>query len=168
MTLKNNQRGFVTLMAEVVALALILIIAAMSVPNILAYKRGVDRTNVAETLKRIQRAELYHSQMFSDGWRSPGALAYSPRTFPATCEGSGLLMGSDALSAQGSYTLTWTGGGGQIAPAVGCALGGFNSFALSATSSDPGQKRSYYLDQTLVLRYSDGAAANASSSPYIW
>lgn len=167
----KKQRGSI-LVLELVGLAILCLIFAMSAPAIVNYQRLAQRNNVVALFKRVQFAELQHVQLYSDGYRSPSALSATPVTFPAKCEFSGLLPGSDALGTMGSWTITFTGTGSVTANAAkGCTVGGYTSFTLTAKSADSLEKTTLYLDNTLVIRFAvtgQSPAASNLSPPWTW
>lgn len=165
---KNKANGWATLLAELVAVIIAMILFSMAAPLYMGLKIATDRQNVVALMKRVQAAELYHTQIYQDGFRSPSALS-STRTFPALCESSGLLDGNAALPTYADYNLTFTFTGLQIAPASGCTVGGFQGFVMTAAPTNPANGRYYFLSSVdLMLRYHDGGAATITSNPWIW
>jgi hypothetical protein len=165
-TFRNKETGSAILLMELVGLIVAVTIFSMSAPLLSGLKKAHDQRTVVELLRRVQYAELYHTQIYQDGFRSPSALS-ATRTFPATCEASGLLDGTAALPSYTGYSLIFTFTGAQIAPAPGCTSGGFQGFTLIAAPNNyRDNQRYFYLSSTdLVLRYQDGQAG-PSSAPW--
>ena len=159
----KRQNGWATLIAELIGLSVMLIVLAAVGPSYIAARRLQEQQDTILAIKRIRNAVQFHAEIYGDGYRSPVALA-SARTWPATCEGSGLLGGNDAQAQTSRYAYTWTFTGGQVAIAPGCTTGGFQGFVLTVTPLDSTNPRSFFLgSQDFILRYQDGAPANAAS-----
>jgi type II secretory pathway pseudopilin PulG len=164
----NKQSGMGVLLLEVMIVILMLTtLAAMSVPNIAQMQINFQRKNAADMTKRIGQAIQWHASIYNDGFRSPQAVA-AARTFPATCENSGLLAGPDALPTFSGYTFTFTGSGQLANPAQGCNFAGYSLYVLKAEPTNPNNKRDFYLDQSGVARYSDTGNAGPASPIWNW
>jgi Tfp pilus assembly protein PilE len=165
---RKNQEG--ALLIELcIVMSVLLVLFAMSAPSFLAMRRTQQQTAAVELMKRVSKAELYHAQIYSDGYRSPAALS-APVTFPKTCEGSGLLSGMDAFSQYAGYQFNFLLGPVQAPLGVGCTWQGSTTYTLTATPQDPINPRSFYLNETGVVRFSDDptSPANAASPAWIY
>jgi Tfp pilus assembly protein PilE len=161
-----KNRGFVTLLMELVGLAILGVMLAIALPNLQRLQIASDQRTAAQMLQRIGRAETYHSQLYNDGFRSLGVL--SQIGFPASCEASNLLSGADAQPMFSRYTFTFTGATQLASPHAGCTTAGFTSYTVTATPVDVNNKRNFYLDQTGVLRFLDNGTAGPGSQAYTW
>jgi Tfp pilus assembly protein PilE len=162
---RKNKKG--ALLIELcIVMAVMLVLFAMSAPSFLAMRRAQQQTAAVEMMKRISKAELYHTQIYSDGFRSPGALAAV--TFPKTCESSGLLSGMDALPQYAQYQFTFAFGPTQAALAPGCNFAGFTSYWLRAQPLDPSNRRSFFLSEDGLVRWSDDPNTPASQTSAVW
>jgi type II secretory pathway pseudopilin PulG len=164
----KSELGMGVMLIEVMIVMLILmVLAAMSLPNLQRLRISQDQKAAAEMVKRINHAITYHSQLYSDGFRSPTALA-ATAAFPKTCENSGLLSGTDALPTYAHYTFTFIPGPSQAPLVPGCNFAGYTTFRLQVSPTDPSNKRTFFLDESSVVRYSDGTQADAFSAAWMW
>jgi type II secretory pathway pseudopilin PulG len=168
---KKNQRGYF-LIELLIGLLLINILFAMSLPNIGQMRISSDQRKAADTMRRIANSELYFTQLYGSGFRSPFAL--SQIAFPKTCEASGLSGGNESLIQGGTptviagYTYLFTFGATAAPLAGGCTINGFTSFTLTATPINPANQRTFYIDQSGLVRYVDGGTAGPSSAVWNW
>jgi Tfp pilus assembly protein PilW len=130
MPIHKRQEGFATLLCELLGLMVMMIVMTAAVPSYITARRLQQQQDAVLTIKRIRNAVQFHSEIYEDGYRSPGALA-AARSWPASCEGSGLLGGNDAQSKASGYTYTWTFTGGQVSVAPGCSTSGYQGFILT-------------------------------------
>lgn len=166
---KNRRHHHGALLIELcIVMCVLLVLFSMSAPSFMAMHRAQQAKVAIELMQRVAKAELYHSQIYSDGYRSPGALS-APVTFPKTCEGSGLLLGSDALPQVSGYQFTFQLGLVQAPLAAGCNFQGSTTYTMTATSIDAANPRTFFLDETGVVRFSDTTTpANAGSTAWVW
>ena len=163
----KSQRGSVFLIELLIVMSVLLILLAMSLPSVGGIRRGQNQTAIVTVMKAIHDAENFHTKIYADGFRSPGDLA-APRQFPPTCENSGMLDGMAALPQFANYTLTFTFGATPAPLAPGCTVAGFTTFTMTAAPINADNPRSFFLDESLVLRYSDIGPADATSAAWIW
>lgn len=102
----RDQRGFASLIAELIACAMALIIAAAAYPAITAWQRAQSETQALGNMQTLVAAENTNSSLYS---------AYASLTLLGTCLGSGLSNVAPCLTskafASGSvqnYTYTYT------------------------------------------------------------
>lgn len=148
-TMKRSQRGF-SLIELLIVVAVILIIAAIAIPNLLKAKIAANEASAVSSVHAILTAEITYSASSSPSTYSPTLLDLGP--------GKGDYIDSVLASGTKSgYNFTYA--------TIGAAP--YGAFTLNA---DPmvrvvtGQ-RSFFSDQTNVIRFNDTAVAAATDPP---
>jgi hypothetical protein len=174
MKMKKNQRGFVALLEMCLVMLILGILFAMSAPSISQMKIGADQKQAVSMLKLLSNSELYVSQVWSNGYRSPGVLAQV--SFPAACDTPVLLGGLPSLLQPGApvvlggYTFTFSFVGAQVPLAPHCAVAGYAGYTISAIPTNPNNLRSLWVSSTDsgLVHYADSGTASVSSAVWSW
>lgn len=129
MNIRKNQKGF-TLIELLIVVAIILIIAAIAIPNLLRSKMAANEAAAVGALRTIVTAEVTYNSSYSSGYAntlvelSGPAGTGTPGT-PATCATSGLLdptFNADPTIRQGYSIALKAGSPPQtVPPVLGCA-----------------------------------------------
>jgi type IV pilus assembly protein PilA len=154
-----------------------LIVAAIAIPNLLRARMAANEASAVGTLRTIDVAATTYTTEFENGFpASFEALGDSPGG-SLTCDHASLLDGTLVRTRQKSgYIFTYTPkrpegipapGVSVGAQAKGCTSGGASGFEVKA---DPIQRnttgaRSFFSDESGVIRYSINGSANVDSSP---
>jgi len=169
--------GLVLGYAGVAAIPLILIFAAaIAIPNILRARMVADEASAIGALRSINEAELKYASTYQNGFTSSLDALGGKDYQPSNCDNPLLIDSSLANGTEYGYAFTYVAlnaaGRAPVArttatPAAGCAEAGMPRYELTA---DPVQRgvtgrRSFYTDQTGVIRYETGNAASATSQP---
>jgi type IV pilus assembly protein PilA len=156
--MKRRQLGF-SLIELLIVVAIILIIAAIAIPNLLKSKMAANEAAAAESIRTIDTGET---------------------TYAATCPNFGysatlVELNTGALCASGKNILDNILGGSDPAIKSGyqftyvpIPLAGLNaSFTLSVVPLQVGTtgQRGFYSDQTNVIRYTQNGSAPTAASP---
>jgi type IV pilus assembly protein PilA len=160
----KKQKGF-SLIELLIVVAIILIIAAIAIPNLLRSKMAANEASAVGSLRSINTAEVTYAAAYPDTGYSllllnlggAGCIAGTVATTANAC----LLDSVLATGNKSGYTFT----------AVGSALGTtavnnvFTSKAVPQGIGTTGQ-RGFGSDQSGVIRYTlTGVAPTAASSP---
>jgi type IV pilus assembly protein PilA len=166
--------GF-SLIELLIVVAIILIIAAIAIPNLLHAKMAANESAAVFSLRAINTASVSYSTTYGNGYApSLGALGGTDGG-TATCVSAEILdsvlsnNGSGNTSKKSGYIFTFTPGPANTSAATGCTLPGVTSFyvtALPITVSYTGQ-RGFFIDQTGVIRFSTDGTAPTLSNPAI-
>jgi type II secretory pathway pseudopilin PulG len=159
-----------------IVVAIILIIAAIAIPNLLRSKMAVNEASAVASLRSIFTAQATYNSLY--GVQNSPNLANlgTPTPGPATntCTNAGLLDPILTAGAKSGYQFP-TGGAGvftgttaaicAIPLPAGCACG-VQNWALNAdpTTCDTTGHRDFYVDQSGVIRFAAGACNTAGTA----
>ena len=154
----RKQKGF-SLIELLIVVAIILIIAAIAIPNLLRSRIAANESSAVGSMRSINTAQVTYASTYPD------------TGFGANLQVLGPASGSTTVSSTAS---------GLIDNVLGCSLATCNKsgykFSVSGTTSayvsggDPitaGQtgQRYFYSDASGVIRFNGSAAAGSSDSP---
>jgi len=159
MTTKNTNKGF-SLIELLIVVAIILIIAAVAVPNLIRAKIAANQSSAAASLRTLDSAATTYSNTYQDGY--PGSLAVlaPPAAPPATCDTAGLVDGVLATGQKSGYQFAWQVGAAQVGTTpTGCTAAGYSDmFAVTASPFGFPTGTTYYcVDASGVIRESAAA-----------
>jgi type IV pilus assembly protein PilA len=162
----KKQNGF-SLIELLIVVAIILIIAAIAIPNLMRSKMAANEASAVASLRTINTAEVNYSTAYP-GVGYSNDMASLGGT-PAVCSG-----GASSLTAciidqvlAGATTLAAAKSGYFFTYSLGAAVGGINtSYSVTATPTIVGTagQRYFFTDQSGVLRYGLAGPATLASS----
>ena len=168
MEARKKQRGF-TLLELLIVIAIILIIAAIAIPNLLKSRILANEASAIGSLRAIYTAATTYSATYSNGY-PPSLAALGPPPGGgnnSTCNNANLIDSVLASGKKAGYNFTYTGQNPVGTPGQGCSNPGFNSFLINAdpvTRGTTGQ-RSFFIDASRTIRYNVSQPATASDPP---
>lgn len=152
--------GLILGYAEIVMLPVILIIAAIAIPNLLRAKMAANEASSVGALRTYNRAILYYAEACPTQGYPVSTLKLGPGT--GNCDGANLV--DRALAGP---TPRKSGYIFHYEPGVPDASGRVMTFTITA---DPIQEnatgiRHFFVDESGVIRIEKGRAASAESEP---
>ena len=160
----------------VAVVPLVLIVAAIAIPNLLRAKMAANEASAVGSLRTINTAAIAYRGTYSNGF-PPGLAALSGTgSANGSCDHAQLIDPSLASGRKSGYTFSyiWTlpkGADPQTpepeAATKGCTLRGGDSFEVNAdpiTMGTTGQ-RGFFTDQTGLIRVSVEGPATADGPP---
>jgi type IV pilus assembly protein PilA len=156
--LSRSQAGF-SLIELLVVVAVILIIAAIAIPNYLASKMRANEASAAQNVRSITTSELIYSTTYSIGFSNTLVqLEESPTVTDQNH--AGLIDEVLASGTKSGYAYTYT-------PLTFDTLGNPSTYSITAAPLVPGNtgQKYFYADQTSVIRYNLTAPAGPNDQP---
>ena len=166
--MRKRQKGF-SLIELLIVVAIILIIAAIAIPNLQRAKMSANEASAVAGMRTIFTAETAY---FASGWSNPGALGYSvllsdlgsssgcnPPAMNSACQLDNVMANaSTPATAKSGYYYTY------VPINNGTLNTGFSLNGDPAQRGSSGQ-RSFFTDQSGVIRSNPSAAATINDLP---
>jgi type IV pilus assembly protein PilA len=169
MTMRNETKGF-SLIELLIVVAIILIIAAIAIPNFLRSRVAANQASAVESLRALSTAEFTYSSTYNFGYTA--TLGYlGPPTSGSMEDITHAAIVDDVLSgtaAGGAAAMTSTKNGYLFTYSPGVTVNGqILSFTINADPVTRGTtgSNSYFVDQTGVVRQNATTQASAADSP---
>ncbi len=152
--MRNKQKGF-SLIELLIVVAIILIIAAIAIPNLLRSKIAANQASAVGSLRTLNTACIAFSTSYG---QFPAALTNLGPVGSGTASSTSADLIDSVLSAgqKSGYTFTFS---------PGTANQSYSITATPITAATTGQNM-YFTDQSGVIRVdTSGAGASAASTP---
>ena len=152
--MKKQQKGF-SLIELLIVVAIILIIAAIAIPNLLRAKMSANEASAVATMRTLNTSAVAYSTTY--GSYPTHLTDLGPSSTPSSTAAD-LIDSVLALdpAIKSGYTFVWVGTGTPV-----------SSYTLTAKPVTPGVtgQRGFFTDQSGVMRADTTGTASASSTP---
>ena len=183
--MRRNSKGF-SLIELLIVVAIILIIAAIAIPDLLKSRQAANQASAVGSLRTLNTSEVTYSSTYTAGFSpslaSLGPPAAPPDTFAAANLIDSILAGGIKSNYQFSYVPLV---GAAVPAAMACALNpaagavpqgaapavpGTTNVAAYTINASPfacvaGNGNYYFTDQSGVIRQKNTAPAGPADSP---
>jgi type IV pilus assembly protein PilA len=152
--MKKKQHGF-SLIELLIVVAIILIIAAIAIPNLLRSKMAANEASAVATLRTLNTSAVAYSTTYGNYPTNLTDLGPSGTPSSTAADLIDSVLAVDPAIKSG-YTFVWTSTGTPP-----------SSYKLVATPVSQGVtgQRGFYTDQSGVMRADPTGAATATSTP---
>lgn len=155
----KREAGF-SLIELLIVVAIILIIAAIAIPNFMRARISANQASAVQSLRTINTAEVTYSTTYGTGYSATLSVLGPPNSGPPTANAAGLVDSLLAVGMKSGYTMTYSAG-----PVSGGRIESYTITACPTQGCGTGSGNGYFTDQTGVTRQNTSAAATASDSP---
>jgi type IV pilus assembly protein PilA len=153
---RKRQQGF-SLVEIVIVVAILLVIAAIAIPNLLHSKLSANETAAVNSLRALNASCASYVKLYG-GY--PTSLSNLGPGNPASSASADLIDAALASGTKSGYVFTYTTGAAGVS---GNVLG----YGIAANPSAPGaqSQRRFFTDQSGVIRANSAGAADVASTP---
>ncbi len=156
---REHTRGF-SLIELLIVVAIILVIAAIAIPNFLRSRIAANQASAVSSLRVLNTAEVTYAATYNTGYASDLSYFSPPASGNATSTAAGLIDSLLASGIKSGYSFSYS-------PSTSSTTGRTEAYTINADPVTPGTTGMihYFTEQSGVIRQNSTAVASASDSP---
>ena len=158
--MRKSTRGF-SLIELLIVVAIILIIAAIAIPDLLKSRQAANQASAVGSLRTINTSEVTYASTYTTGF-SATLLQLDGTATPSTADEAGLIDNVLGNGAKSGYTFTYS-----ATPTT--TTGGLTRYdgysCTAAPTAGAGNGNFYYTDHSGVIRQNTSATATSTDTP---
>jgi prepilin-type N-terminal cleavage/methylation domain-containing protein len=157
--MKKSCKGF-SLIELLIVVAIILMIAAIAIPNLLRSRMAANQASAVGSLRTLNTAEIAYSFTYNVGFtRTLGYLAPPAAGANPTSTAAGIIDSILSAGSKSGYSFTYS-------PGAIDSTGRTNTYAITAVPITSSTGTNYYFtDQSIVIRQNSTTTAASTDSP---
>jgi type IV pilus assembly protein PilA len=157
--MNRRQKGF-SLIELLIVVTIILIISAIAIPSLMHSKMQANEAAAVVTMQTLNSSAIMYSNSYGGFPHTLSNLGPSAGGPASSSAAADLIDSALASGVKSGYKFTFT-------VVAADPAGNVNSYAITAVPVTPGStgQKSYYTDQSGVVRVSNNGSADSSSPP---
>jgi prepilin-type N-terminal cleavage/methylation domain-containing protein len=160
MSLRLNRRKGFSLIELLIVVTIILIIAAIAIPNLMRNKIQANETSAVQSLRALTESALLYSNSYGGFPHAISDLGPAAGGTPASSAAADLIDTVLSSGVKAGYRFTYV-------PGTTDPAGHVLTYSVTATPVSPGSsgQRSFYTDQSGTIRNTSSGTADSNSAP---
>ena len=158
--MRKDSKGF-SLIELLIVVAIILIIAAIAIPDLLKSRVAANQASAVGSLRTINTSEVTYSSTYTSGF-SPDLTSIDGPAGGNTAASASLIDSVLGSGVKSQYTFLYTAVQTSASPVR------YDAYSIGANpvqGAGTGNGNCYYSDNSAVIRFNTATTATSSDSP---